>query len=455
MALLSLTLTLTLFSSHPRIRPSHSTSNMPRQHLTPNACLVCRRKRTKVGIVGLVEGCPGRDSSCRFYGLPASPRSAASSFKCLNHTSNTTTLQCDGQQPCRRCLSRGEDCTYEDKKWRTKDHLRSEIERLRTEQQQGQALLRALTNDDPERWDMVVGRMKAGDPPETIAESILVHSSKGLPGASSRDPPAFASNVAPASVIDVNGAVGVRSGSAGSALEQFMPRFAGPFRGGPSADALPARRFSLPDSLDNRRASLFPTGPPGLYAPSFNLPPHRHSHPLPHGLEGPNPHTHTWTRVTSDGRLVQRLLDKFFASSLPYLSLLSQRHFMHDFREGSRRYCSEALVNAVLGMACKVATATSQLVSRVSFGDAFMGEARALLARGRDHGSLPYIQALGILALSEMAQGNEEEASDLAHESVRACIRFFIQTQQPSHSHDADFRAVRALAYCGGFSLIR
>ena len=452
MALLSLTLTLTLFSSHPRVRPSHPTSNMPRQHLTPNACLVCRRKRTKVGIVGLVEGCPAWPVVVVSPVSRHHPVQQRNFFKYLNHTSNRTTLQCDGQQPCRRCLSRGEECTYEDKKWRTKDHLRSEIERLRTEQQQGQALLRALTDDDPERWDMVVGRMKAGDPPETIAESILVHSSKGLPGASSRDPPAFASNLAPPGGIDVKGAVGVRSGSAGSAL-QFMPRFADPFRGGPSADALPARRFSLPDSLNNPRASLFPTGPPGLYAPTFNLPPHRHSRPSPQGSEGPNPPT--WTRVTSDGRLVQRLLDKFFASSLPYLSLLSQRHFMHDFREGSRRYCSEALVNAVLGMACKVATATSQLVSRVSFGDAFMGEARALLARGRDHGSLPYIQALGILALSEMAQGNEEEASELAHESVRACIRFFIQTQQLSHSHDADFRAVRALAYCGGFSLIR
>ncbi len=297
---------------------------------------------------------------------------------------------------------------------------------------------------------MVVGRMKAGDPPETIAESILVHSSKSLPGASRREPPVFASTPVPSSGIDVKGPFGVRSGSA---LEQSMPRFAGPFRGGPSADALPARRLSLPNPLDSRPASLYPTGSPALYAPLFNLPPPRHSQPPHQGMGGPNPHT--WTRVTSDERLVQRLLDRFFANSLPYLSLLSQRHFMNDFREGNRRYCSEALVNAVLGMTCKVATATSQLISRVSFGDAFMGEAKALLARGGDHVSLPYIQALGILALSEMAQGNEEEASELAHESVRASIRFFIQTQQPNHSHDADFRAVRALAYCGGFSLIR
>ncbi|KAG7285617.1 hypothetical protein NEMBOFW57_010246 [Staphylotrichum longicolle] len=54
-----------------------------------------------------------------------------------------------------------------------------------------------------------------------------------------------------------------------------------------------------------------------------------------------------------------------------------------------------------------------------------------------------------------MARGNEEEANDLARESVGACIRFLLQTQQPSPSHDDDFRTVRALVYCGGFSLTR
>lgn len=84
-----------------------------------------------------------------------------------------------------------------------------------------------------------------------------------------------------------------------------------------------------------------------------------------------------------------------------------------------------------------------------------MGEAKALLAREPDYVNLPCIQALGILALAEMAQGNEEEANELARESVRACIRFLLQTQQSSPSRDDDLRTVRALAYCGGFSLTR
>jgi hypothetical protein len=167
------------------------------------------------------------------------------------------------------------------------------------------------------------------------------------------------------------------------------------------------------------------------------------------------PILHTWTKVTSDTTLVQRLLARFFSSSLSCLSLVSQPHFLRDFREGTPRYCSEALVNAVLGIACRITTMTSQLISKISFGDAFIGEAKTLLSKEHGHVNLPSIQALGVLSLAEMSQGNEAEAGDLARESVRACIRFLLQTQPQDRHHDDDFRTVRALAYCGGFSLIR
>ena len=327
--------------------------------------------------------------------------------------------------------------------------MRSEIERLRTEQRQGHALLRALTNDDPDRWDAVLDRMRAGDPPETIAESILAHSSGRPPGASGQAPNALI-NTSLAHGLHARETFGVRSSPA---LGQPMYPFTGPFRGSLPVSAPPLRRFSLPSPLCARQPPMVPPYIPELYAPRFNLSQHQHFPPSTETLGNPSPNT--WTRVTSDARLVDRLLAKFFTSSLPFLSLVSRRQFMHDFREGNHGYCSEALVNAILGMASKVATTTSQLVSRVSFGDAFMGEARALLARGPDCVNLPCIQALGILALAEMAQGNEEEANDLARESVRACIRFLLQTQQPSPSPDDDFRTVRALAYCGGFSLTR
>ncbi|KAK4130261.1 hypothetical protein BT67DRAFT_452495 [Trichocladium antarcticum] len=354
---------------------------MPRQHLTANACLACRKKRTK----------------------------------------------CDGQIPCRRCRTRAEECAYEDKKWRTKDHLRSEIERLRTEQRQGNALIRALINNDPEQWDMVLSRMRAGDPPDTIAEWILIHTQG----------------------FNTEGPFGV---ARGSIVSRSTSSFDGLPRGGFSVDGHPARRAASQSSLALPPPTMSPLDTAGLFA----LPPSqpRRLHLPPPEIPG-EPILHTWTNVTSDTRLVQRLFANFFASSLPCLSLVSQPHFLRDFREGTPRYCSEALVNAVLGFACRVTTMTSQLISRISFGDAFIGEAKGLLAEAQDHADLPSIQALGILSLAEMSQGNESEASDLARESVRACIRFLLRTQPSDHDHDNDFRTVRALAYCGGFSLIR
>jgi hypothetical protein len=62
---------------------------------------------------------------------------------------------------------------------------------------------------------------------------------------------------------------------------------------------------------------------------------------------------------------------------------------------------------------------------------------------------------LGVLSLAEMGQGNEQEAWDLAQESVRASIHLVLQTQHQDQQYDQDFSTVRALAYCGGFTLVR
>ncbi|KAL2131767.1 hypothetical protein VTI74DRAFT_4617 [Chaetomium olivicolor] len=400
---------------------------MPRQHLTPNACLVCRKKRTK----------------------------------------------CDGQLPCRRCRSRGEECAYEDKKWRTKDHLRSEIERLRAEQRQVNALLQALTNNDPERWQMVLDRMRAGDHPDAIAEWILLHSSKSLSGTSRISSRAFPDNailpkhmLSPLHVATAQGADPGFSGrhQTGTVLAAGIRRFDTEETVKPDNDSTPEQSTasvagpppgsdsSIPSPITAEPLSVFAVDTPCLINRLVGTP--RRQHLLPPEILG-DPISHTWTRVTNDTQLVQRLLARFFSSPLASLSLVSQRHFMQDFREGNPRYCSEALVNAILAMACSVAATTSQLVSSISFGDAFMGEAKGLLAKEQDRVNLPSIQALGILALAEMAQGNEEEAGDLGRASVKASIRFFLQAQQWDCSRDDDFRVVRALTYCGCLTLVR
>ncbi|KAK3988987.1 putative conidial development protein fluffy [Cladorrhinum sp. PSN332] len=402
---------------------------MPRQHLTPNACLVCRKKRTK----------------------------------------------CDGQIPCRRCRSRGEDCSYEDKKWRTKDHLRSEIERLRTEQRQGHAVIQALVDNNLEQMEVILDRMRAHESPDAIADWI--RSLTGLEGGSPRSQTILTDS----------------SGS-NTLARQFPTSFRGPMLGMPpvppgelqvtalqhfggglsyhhtnlSQSGIPLDRQSrgsfssdvlpLPDSL-------FPLRRPSggfQHFPAFaaDAGPSSSGPHLDMTLPGcvpinDGPALRTWTNITSDIQFVQRLFGRFFSGLFPTLSLVSQPHFIGDFRDGNPRYCSEALVNAILGAACRLFNASSQLISRVTIGDAFIGEAKRLLREEHSHVNLPSIQALGVLALVEMSQGNDEEAESLVRESVRASVHLVLGTRQQGGEDSEDFRVVRALTYCGAFSLMR
>ncbi|VBB83594.1 Putative Conidial development protein fluffy [Podospora comata] len=416
---------------------------MPRQHLTPNACLVCRKKRTK----------------------------------------------CDGQIPCRRCRSRGEECSYEDKKWRTKDHLRSEIERLRAEQRQGEAVIQALVDNKPDQWEVVQDRMRADESPDAIAEWI--RSLRGLPDSSQTHRGLFGST--PAS--------GLNNFIPTPFQSQFNPTMPGiggvPTSGflEPGSDVLDAFTTNNgPGNVGNGGTNIChvtramegasrPSFSADLVAPGDRISLQKHgtfvcpslsptdnsSHTMNHPLDmaGPaacrlvpnltpyGPPVRTWTTVTSDKHLVQRLLSRFFSGLFPCLSLISYAHFIHDFEEGTARYCSEALVNAILGTACRLFNATSQLISRISFGDAFVGEAKRLLAAEDSHVNLPSIQALAILALGDMSQGNDEEAETLLRESVRASVHLVLEARDLDGKENEDFRVVRALAYCGVFSLMR
>ncbi|KAK5651955.1 hypothetical protein OQA88_11497 [Cercophora sp. LCS_1] len=402
---------------------------MPRQHLTPNACLVCRKKRTK----------------------------------------------CDGQIPCRRCRSRGEECAYEDKKWRTKDHLRSEIERLRSEQRQGLAVIRALTNNDPKTWEAVLDRMRDEEPPDSIAQ--WVHTTNGhlnqgqqLPFTSGPSglrgsPPSLPSPSSLQSASIKHPATpqcGIQTPSFSN------PSYQSPAPGlnmggghGPRPTdlaRLPRHSFSAGTSfgVGSRDAGVPPYCAALSHATSIMAYPRRSCPDIRLTFPGADMSSRpSWTSVSTDGQLIERLMTKVFASpSSSSMHLISQPHCARDFYEGGQRYCSGALVNALLGWASQLVDAPVQLISQLSFGDAFVGEARRLLGLETSHASLASIQALGVLALVEISQGNAEEAWNLVQESVRSSIHLALQASVPDGDDDAT-KNVRAMAYCGGFTLMR
>ena len=375
--------------------------------------------------------------------------------------------------PCRRCRSRGEECAYEDKKWRTKDHLRSEIERLRNEQRQGHAVIRALINDEQD-WESFLSRIRSDEPPEAIADWI--RSMRNLFGplqaASSQSVGSFGRlDGAPLRLLSPLQPTASSLGSESSQLHRAAS-FGGigsgftfaqarvPFdqstpRSNFSSDLSPTTQFSFRDQATFLHAPqpLYPScrrfSSPVL--PSLSL--RRSSQPLVPGISN-EPLPQTWTSITSDAQLVQRLLSKFFSAPCSLLCFIPQSSFMKAFREGDPRYCSEALVNAILGKTCRTFGTTSNIMSRMTFGDAFLGEAKRLLATEPNHVNLPSIQALAVLALAEISQGNDDEAWDLAWASVRAAIHLGRQTREQSFHVDEELSTARALSYCGGFSLI-
>jgi len=282
---------------------------MPRQHLTPNACLVCRKKRTK----------------------------------------------CDGQMPCRRCRSRGEECAYEDKKWRTKDHLRSEIERLRNEQRQGHAVIRALINDE-QGWQSFLSRIQSDESPEAIADwirsmrNLLVplqtapSQSLGTFGRLDGAPPRLLTPSQPtASSLGSDSSQLHRAASFSGIGSYTFPQARVPFdhptpRSSFSSDlspTTPTTQFSF------REQAAFLHAPQPLYPlsrrvsspalPSLSL--RRSSQPLAPGISN-EPLPRTWTSITSDALLVERLLSKFFSAPCSLLCFIQQSSFMKAFREG-------------------------------------------------------------------------------------------------------------------------
>ena len=364
--------------------------------------------------------------------------------------------------PCRRCRSRGEECAYEDKKWRTKDHLRSEIERLRTEQRQGHAVIRALTNNDPQKWETVLDRMRERESPDSIAQWI--HSTAALPST-----PRNSTHMGFEDLRYDNSAPDCREMCCGLPDGSFStPNYhrVGSRLSFPSPSPRSADRFFSADTSPTghppfQDPGVFPPGPASFYPGSSGRTPTRpgeHRGSMQSSASDSSQSTGQdfpiWTRVTSDTQLVRRLIVRVFASdSFCTPPLISRFRFMKDIHEGGRQYCSEALANALLGWSCKMLDASSQLISQVSFGDAFLGEAKMLLSGEQSLANIPSIQALGVLAWTEMGQGNGEEAYNLAQESVRSSIQLVLQTFP--NQQDEGFRNAQALTYCGAFTLIR
>lgn len=336
--------------------------------------------------------------------------------------------------------------------WRTKDHLRSEIERLRKELYQCQGLIKALTltdsrNDD---WRSIQSRMHRGEPPERIAAWIN----------SQRIPTSPAPTDAPPDHKEQQTVSPRSSYVSTTSLETSSSAAIGS-----GQDAVAARDFASShlSSPEDTYAAVSPTtvspttvSPAATDGSSDSLG-HTYSYPTPAATQdaATGPRTlRSWTKVTQDTGLLHRLLYHYFDNCYPTFSFICKERFITDIGEGTGMYCSAALVNAVLGLASQ-SYRNSAKGPHSCLSRRFLAQANELVATDKAQPSITDIQATGLLALAEANVGNDEVTLELATDCVRKTVLLKMDMDAGAVQTGSVHREDLATTFCGAFSLVR
>lgn len=162
----------------------------------------------------------------------------------------------------------------------------------------------------------------------------------------------------------------------------------------------------------------------------------------------------TWTCITTDIPLVQNLLALYFCWEYPTFASLSKKHFLKDFHDGTPRYCSPILVNALLALGCHFSTKPikrATLNEPPASGEHFFKESQRLFCLEENHHSLTTVQALGIMSIREASCGRDSESCYYARQSIQLAIDMGLH--RIHDEGDEDKFAVQAATFWGAFAL--
>ncbi|KAK6857745.1 nitrogen assimilation transcription factor nirA [Apiospora arundinis] len=388
---------------------THSSSRSRRAGLvTSNACTECRKKRAK----------------------------------------------CDGNNPCARCNEHGiAHCAYEAPSRQSKDSLRQEIDELRRQLDQKNTVLSALVN--PQSLEEVLTRSRGGQSVDGVSNFLdnTLGSEEGdaLPAVDSasflaRPQPKQPSDEMTALPEQRPGRTAMADGiqerdPAGTVYFQDQTQSTGP--------------SFLPEVLmwTASMASYFRVSPrllseqvlPGIADHGFM---DQMSIPIP--LSNMGMFRGTWTSVTEDTDLVQHLLALYFCWEYPTFTTIHKEFFLADFLNGRQRFCSAALVNALLALGClfssQVGIATS-LDDPHTLGDQFFKETLRLIAQETSQYSLTTVQAFGILSIREARCGRNVESRYYAGQSMRLAVEMGLH--QVGYDPDMEDMAVSVVTFWG------
>ncbi|KAK4249351.1 conidial development protein fluffy [Corynascus novoguineensis] len=151
--------------------------------------------------------------------------------------------------------------------------------------------------------------------------------------------------------------------------------------------------------------------------------------PLPLDAYASDVQVDSWTRVGWTKAHVRHLVDALRTWDCLALCLFSEDLFLRDYARGSNRFCSSALVNAILALSTRLINEASDdegllpsgwLRSRV-----FINEAKACLRSDTPLQNLPDIQAFGLLSLYSLRCGREADAREYAEGFASAIAGLF------------------------------
>ncbi|KAK0639033.1 hypothetical protein B0T16DRAFT_235932 [Cercophora newfieldiana] len=329
--------------------------------------------------------------------------------------------KCDGQAPCSRCEEASEPCEYDVVQRESKGELRAETARLRKSNVEGDVVLRAVASiPDPHMCKIALQGLVDG----SLSRDDILREYRDR--ASDSSGPSSHTSQTQSPFSQQSTVQGFRQDDPATCFEQLL-----------------TWRSCRP----NPRTVDAPTPPP------LSLP------PLP--LDAYTAHSRqvdNWTRTGWTRAHVRHLIDALRTWDYLPFCLFCEDLFLRDYDSDSTRFCSFALVHAILALSTRLINESSDDAALLPSGwlssQVFFDRAKAHLPDDSQLAELPDIQALGILALYRLRCGLEAEAGELA-EVFAARVTEFCQRSPPEDEAREDCTKARVITYCGAVSLIR
>jgi hypothetical protein len=168
-------------------------------------------------------------------------------------------------------------------------------------------------------------------------------------------------------------------------------------------------------------------------------------------------HIDTWAKTSWTKAYIRHLFDALRTWDYLPFCLFSEDLFLQDYTSGSTRFCSSALVHAILALSIRLINEGSDDGGVYRSGwprsRSLVDTARKLLRDIKPPSTLPDVQALGMLSLYYLRCGRETEAQEYADSFATSISE--LRQSPPMQAEEQSHAQSMNISYCGAVSLKR